>query len=491
MQNTNTSNAVIYCRVSTTEQATEGESLSNQEKRCLEFADKKGYTVVEKFIEEGESGRRADRTQLTKMLACCTNKKNNISAVICLKADRFARNTLVAYDTENRLNKAKVKLLYVMETNGTTANDKFIRGFFNLMAENESNVNSERTIAGIKEALSNGRWLKQLKGYSFAKNNAGKSQLFKNEEAKHIKKIFELFNKGVYSQLEIIRIMKQEGFKISKQTLNKTLRNSVYCGLLLDKQNGNYIKGIHEPIITQDLFFSVQNLLTGKKPNIVPKLKNNPLFPLRQFIYCETCGSKLTASEAKSKTGKRVPYYHCNHKGARHFPKKAIETQYLEHIRKHKLPKDFLDLFEKIFVPKWNEKALDKNKIIEKAQRNIKALKEQKSKIIDFMAKEIITGEDGSEKINNINIEIHEKENLLVKDESMPNIKEFWGFFKFFINNLDKMWEEGELDMKQRLQSLITPFGFIFKNNLIQPLKMPYFLSSFASDVVKNLAEGG
>ena len=63
-------NAVIYCRVSTTEQV-EGTSLGYQEKVCKEYAEKKGYHVLKVFIEEGESAKTADRTQLNSMLAYC------------------------------------------------------------------------------------------------------------------------------------------------------------------------------------------------------------------------------------------------------------------------------------------------------------------------------------------------------------------------------------------------------------------------------------
>ncbi|MDR3306492.1 MAG: recombinase family protein [Endomicrobium sp.] len=66
------------------------------------------------------------------------------------------------------------------------------------------------------------------------------------EEAKFIKRIFELFSTGVYTQLAIIDILKKEGLKISKQTLNKHLRRPIYCGLLRDIYNlnhGEYIDG--------------------------------------------------------------------------------------------------------------------------------------------------------------------------------------------------------------------------------------------------------
>ena len=89
----NNKRAVIYCKVSTKEQAEEGNSLVTQENNCKEYALNHGYEIAETFIEQGESAKTADRTELQKLLAYCAFKKNNIQAVIAYKIDRISRNT--------------------------------------------------------------------------------------------------------------------------------------------------------------------------------------------------------------------------------------------------------------------------------------------------------------------------------------------------------------------------------------------------------------
>lgn len=44
--------AVIYARVSSVQQVTEGDGLASQETRCREYANYKGYTVVEVFSDK-------------------------------------------------------------------------------------------------------------------------------------------------------------------------------------------------------------------------------------------------------------------------------------------------------------------------------------------------------------------------------------------------------------------------------------------------------
>ena len=67
--------AVIYCRVSTKEQ-TQNLSLPTQRRSCEEYCRREGLEVAKIFMEEGESAKTADRTQLKALLAYCVNNKH-------------------------------------------------------------------------------------------------------------------------------------------------------------------------------------------------------------------------------------------------------------------------------------------------------------------------------------------------------------------------------------------------------------------------------
>ena len=83
-------NAIIYIRVSTTEQAETGYSLKSQEELCLEYAKRNGYEVSKIFIEKGESAKTINRTALKEMLEYIRNNKNKIDALIIHKMDRLS-----------------------------------------------------------------------------------------------------------------------------------------------------------------------------------------------------------------------------------------------------------------------------------------------------------------------------------------------------------------------------------------------------------------
>src|SRR5712692_9895894 len=84
-------NAVIYVRVSSLDQV-EGTSLDSQEAACREYAHHHNLDVSRVFVEQGESAKFADRTQLLQLLDFCKVKTNTIAVLIVWKLDRFARN---------------------------------------------------------------------------------------------------------------------------------------------------------------------------------------------------------------------------------------------------------------------------------------------------------------------------------------------------------------------------------------------------------------
>jgi len=55
--------AVIYCRVSTKDQV-KNLSLATQQKACEDFCERNAWQVQHVFVEEGESAKTADRTEL-------------------------------------------------------------------------------------------------------------------------------------------------------------------------------------------------------------------------------------------------------------------------------------------------------------------------------------------------------------------------------------------------------------------------------------------
>jgi site-specific DNA recombinase len=68
--------AILYLRVSTSDQATHNHSLPVQEKKLNDYCFQNDISVAETFIERGESARTDQRPEFQKMLAYCQAQRS-------------------------------------------------------------------------------------------------------------------------------------------------------------------------------------------------------------------------------------------------------------------------------------------------------------------------------------------------------------------------------------------------------------------------------
>ena len=214
----NNKKAVLYCRVSTKEQVDEGNSLSTQEKTCREYCAKNDYEIAKVFLEQGESAKTADRTELQKLLTYCADKKNGIKAIIIYKVDRLSRNTDDYSQIRLFLKRYGVEIKSTSEHFENSPVGRFMENTMANIAQFDNDVRSERCAAGMMEAVREGRyvWMAPI-GYDNVKVN-GKSTIAMNEfMGSLMRKTFELIASNIHSTEEVRHLMTAEGL------LNKKL----------------------------------------------------------------------------------------------------------------------------------------------------------------------------------------------------------------------------------------------------------------------------
>ena len=138
--------------------------------------------------------------------------------------------------------------------------------------------------------------------------------LYQNKEkADIVKRVFNMFGKGLYTQGQIRNILAKEDIKLTPTQIFYMLRNSVYCGKMFSPSlHDTYIIGKHEPIISEELFDKVQCILNDKDKLTTSDTIVNPLFPLKQFVICPNCGCPITASSSTGRKNKKYAYYRQN-----------------------------------------------------------------------------------------------------------------------------------------------------------------------------------
>ncbi len=92
------------------------------------------------------------------------------------------------------------------------------------------------------------------------------------------------------------------------------LRNPLYCGRIYlsgyKDEVSSHVLGKHQAIISEALFYDLQDYLNGKKKMYSTKVGGMDILQLRGHLICPKCGKILTGSASKGRSGKYY-YYHC------------------------------------------------------------------------------------------------------------------------------------------------------------------------------------
>lgn len=147
--------AGIYKRVSTLDQAREGFSLPEQEKRLTEFCNFKGYEIYKVYTDEGISAKDDKRPAYQEMMRDVKDKKINV--IVAFKLDRLTRSV---YDIEKLMrfvneNDCDIDCM-ADESNTTTSNGRMVMRIMTSVSQNEIEKCSERTKFGMVGAIKAG-----------------------------------------------------------------------------------------------------------------------------------------------------------------------------------------------------------------------------------------------------------------------------------------------------------------------------------------------
>lgn len=452
---------MIYCRVSTKEQVEEGNSLVTQEKNCREYANKNGYEIAAVFIEQGESAKTADRTELKKLMGFCSAKKNNIKAVIAYKIDRISRNTDDYSQIRILLKRYGVEIKSTSEFFEDNPAGRFMENIIANVAQFDNDVRAERSINGMMDAVREGRyvWLAPL-GYSNVKDS-GKSTIEPNHLAPLIRKAYEgvALNKypidDIRKKLITEGLINPSGKPISKSHFYHILKHELYTGWI-NKFSERH-KGAFEPIVPEQLFNQVQYVLSGKHIKYKQYTIENPDFPLRRFIR-HTSGTMLTGCWSQGRT-KKYPYYLLRKENIN------IRKEVLEDTFKNWLNRFELDIavFEKLelYVKKHLDKGIgDKKLEIEQLQKKVRELKQKQHIILEKNIEGIISNELCKEKIAAIDTELYQiNKSITNLPETNINYSRLLGIIRSVLKNPGDVWEKVDFETKIKLQWFYFPHG--------------------------------
>ena len=355
-------NAGLYIRLSKEDgDKPESESISSQKAILERFtADRPEINLYDIYIDDGWSGTDFDRPSFRKMISDITEKRLN--CVIVKDLSRFGRNYVEAGKyLETIFPLFNIRFISVNDCIDSFENPQSVN---NVIVPFKNIINDEycRDISiKVRSALDirrrQGKFIGSFAAYGYKKDPADHNKLIVDEQAAEIVKlIFKKFLQG-YSIIAITRQLNgdgclnpsdyRKGFKSGQwvvSTVRRILSNQLYIGNLVQKKNEviSYkihvskkvedsrritVMNTHEPIISEEDFFKVQNLLK-RDTRISPSSGRLSVFA--GYIKCADCGRAMQ-KRSVGQNGKVYEYYVCStYKKLHKCSKRAVRADVLE-----------------------------------------------------------------------------------------------------------------------------------------------------------------
>lgn len=379
--------AGIYIRVSTEDQAREGFSLPEQEKRLRAMCEYKGYEIYKLYKDAGISAKTGNlRPAFEELLQDIRDKKCN--TIVVLKLDRLTRSV---FDLEGIMRFLEENDAYLdcanEEINTTNSSGKLVARMLTSVSQNEIERTSERTKFGLAGAIKEGHIPARAPlGYKHENKKLVPDPLTKDI----VLRIYDLYFEGK-SYYNIATIFNEE------QVLGKTnwkdtgilriISNEVYKGDYVHgkrTKNPTYYKDVVEPLISKEMW---ENCQVQKKKNQKNYMRTQTYIFL-QKLRCPKCGRILAGGAShKIKSDKWYFYYRCEN------CKNNIHEDKIEDKIKVLLADilEYDNVVNEFFLPVLKSK-IDNPK--EQLEKELKSLNNKKERIRKAYIDELFTEEE-------------------------------------------------------------------------------------------------
>lgn len=294
-----------YIRVSTAKQGEHGVSLQEQQDAIHRYALRQNLRIIRSF-EEQETAAKRGRPVFSDMLRLL--KRGTANGVVIHKIDRGARNLKDWADLAELID-AGVEVHFANESlDLNTRGGRLSADIQAVVAADYIRNLREETKKGFYGRLKQGLYpIRAPIGYLDC--GGGQAKIPDPKMGPFVREAFEIYASGNFSLARLVEEMHGRGLrnlhgkKVSLNGMSTMLNNPFYTGLIRIKKSGECFPGLHEPLVSTQLFDTVQCLLDGKT---VPRTKRHE-FAFSRMIRCALCGTTIMAEIQKGHT-----YYRCH-----------------------------------------------------------------------------------------------------------------------------------------------------------------------------------
>ena len=390
--------AGLYIRVSTEDQAREGFSLPEQEKRLRAMCEYKGYEIYKLYKDAGISAKDMNRPAFEELLQDIREKKCN--TIVVLKLDRLTRSV---YDMEFIMKFLEENDAYLdcanEEINTTNSGGKMVARLLTTVSQNEIERTSERTKFGLAGAIKEGHIPgKNPLGYK----RDGKKLVIDPLTKDIVKRIYDLYFEGksysniatIFNQEEVLGKTNWRDTGILRIISNEIYKGDFVSGKIFNKPV--YYENVVEPIVSKELW---ENCQVQKKKNQKSYMRTQTYIFL-QKLKCPKCARILAGGAShKLKSDKWYFYYRCED-CKNNIKEEVIETSFKT------LLADILEydnVVNEFFLPVLKSKLNDPK---EQYEKELKSLNNKKERIRKAYIDSVFTEEEYKQESKTIDSQI-------------------------------------------------------------------------------------
>lgn len=419
MNNQTIKKAVAYIRVSTKSDA-QLHSYDYQVNYWKDMIDRNpNLEYVGVYSDWGISGRwLAKRPQLNQLIEDA--KEHKFDVVYTKSVSRLSRNTTELLEMVRELRDLGVKVVFEKENIDTF--DPSAEVFLTIaaaVAENDLKIYSENQRWSFKKRFANGYITigHQILGYKM--NNETNTLEVVEDEAKIVRRIFELYLQG-FGFAPISLMLEKEGYKNinggtkwSRGTISYILKNEKYKGCSLTQKvvviNGvaklnkglekkYYMENTHEAIIEPDEFDKVQEIIKLRaSATLIGREKVAP-YPFTGKMICGCCGGKFNHKFNNTNKPWRNEVWTCGN-----------QNNYGKAVCTNSRIKD--DVLKEKFVEAYNEfiETKPENEIVIEIKERIKQLIIEENELNALRVNHLIEVNDYNKEVEKVRNEIKEE----------------------------------------------------------------------------------
>lgn len=324
--------ALIYCRVSTQEQAREGYSLEAQERQIRAFCAVSGWTVGERYIDSGQSASSLHRPALRRMLGEIPRFSD--PCIVVWRLDRLTRSVADLYRVLSLLEEAHCAFRSITEPFETqSAVGKLFITLIAAIAQWERENLAERVALGQDQKVDHtDTWTGGPPPYGY--DLTSRHLVARPEEAAVVAWIYQAFWKtpNVYA---LVRRLNRDSIPPpghgrhgwTPRGVTYILRNPVYAGLRTWQRHARGETGRkayrlrpeaewrvteehdYPALVAYERWRQVQSLFA--RPGEVRSRRTTGEHPLTGLLRCGACNSPMSGRTVRRPDGRVYRYYRC------------------------------------------------------------------------------------------------------------------------------------------------------------------------------------